>query len=234
MIRKRIRHTCGKKRKTISNWAGKLKDVPCFLVGCGPSLSDQQVRMIDGLFSIGINSAYQKVDPTILMWQDIEFWYQVKRDLRSIQALKYCRDTSDPSGTYYHFKLSSGPFKHTSNPMSLFGRGNTGALAFELACVLGCSPIVLLGYDCQYKGRKTDFFGTNAFHKPHTLRMCSNGLKWIHSNHTKERVEIINCSENKFFKEKYTLSEAVDMVEDKYKYTGRDLFLARLFEDIKK
>jgi len=229
MIRKKLRHTCGKNKKTVSNWVGKLKDVPCFLVGCGPSLEDHPMRLIDGLFSIGINSSYQKIDPTILMWQDPEFWYQVKRDLRNIQALKYCRDVSDPSGTHYHFILDNGVFQHIKNPMVLFGRGNTGALSFELAYCLGCNPIILLGFDCKYRGRKTDFFGVNNFHKPHTLRMCSSGLKWIHQNHERGRVKVINCSDNNIFKEKYTLKEAVDMVKDDYEYTGRDIFLSQMF-----
>ena len=229
MIKKRLRHTCSKNKKTVSNWTGTLKGIPCFLVGCGPSLDDNPIHKIDEFFSIGINSSYKKFDPTILIWQDVEFWYQVKRDLKNIHALKYCRDISDPSGTHYHFKLMNNDFKHTKNPMVLNGRGNTGALAFELAYNLGCNPIILLGFDCRYRGRKTDFFGTNTFHKPYTLKLCTNGLQWIKHNDDQKRLSVINCSDNFIFENRFSLDEAIEMVKDKYTFRGRDMFLSEMF-----
>lgn len=38
-----------------NKWAGKLKDVPCFILGNGPSLNDQDLSQLEGLFTLGIN-----------------------------------------------------------------------------------------------------------------------------------------------------------------------------------
>jgi hypothetical protein len=113
----------------------------------------------------------------------------------------------------------------------LNGRGSTGPLAYQLACVLGCNPIVLLGYDCKYRQGKTDFWGKNRFHKPHTLKNCSRGLQWIKrvADSEEHKKEVINCSDNDVFSTRISLKEAIQKTKKKYPYTSRPYLLSRLF-----
>lgn len=194
-------------RGNVGLWTKKLIDVPCFILGNGPSISNEPVKRLNDYFTIGINKAYKLIDPSILMWQDIEFWYTDRKDIAKMKCLKYCRNISDPQGKFFTFKLQGGNFQMPNNTNILHGMGATGPLAFQLACVLGCNPIILLGMDCKYQGTKTNFYGKNPFHKPHTLKMCNKGLQWI-KNFENEKT-IINCSDNSVFEDTYTLEEAL-------------------------
>jgi len=234
MIRKRLRHISAKKKKTVKQWTNKLQNLPCFITACGPSLDKMPIGRLVDFFTIGINSSYLKIDPTILIWQDIEFYYISKRDLSRLNALKYCRDTADPTGTNYLFSLSNGGYDMPKDPSRLHGRGNTGALAFQLAYVLGCDPIILLGFDCKYehnrgKGYKTDFYGINKFHNRNTLEHCRNALLWI-KKFDKKR-QIISYSRNDIFEKKFSLETIIEMVEGKYNMLGRDYFIGELFDN---
>lgn len=230
MIRKRIRYAVPQARGSCQLWRQKLAGIPCFILGNGPSLDDNPVaELLADYFTIGINKAYLKLDPTILLWQDQEFYFAEKRILPKLSCVKYCRDIADMSGHYHHFRLVCGPFQVPKTPMTLFGCGTSGPLAFELAWLLGCNPIVLLGMDCQYRDGKTDFYGKNHYHKPHTLSNCGKGLRWIKSLATERK--IINCSDNTVFPERYSLSDALDMIgyEKLNKKTGREAFVSAIY-----
>tara|TARA_Y100000310_G_scaffold275978_1_gene292797 strand:+ start:9032 stop:9364 length:333 start_codon:yes stop_codon:yes gene_type:complete len=70
---------------------------------------------------------------------------------------------------------------------------NSAAIAFQIAHILGCDPIILLGIDCCYRKGLTNFFGINKHHIPGTLINCKKAIEFMKSsNH-----EIINYSDNK-------------------------------------
>tara|TARA_Y100000310_G_C20508544_1_gene727647 strand:- start:114 stop:845 length:732 start_codon:yes stop_codon:yes gene_type:complete len=223
MIKRKIKTKVNAVAGNPARWKFKLLNTPCFLLGNGPSISGQPLHLLENHFTIGINKAFKLIDPTLLMWQDIEFWYTDHKQIRKLKAIKYCRNVSDPKSKFVHFSIRSGAFKLPNNPKTLYGRGATGPLAFQLAWVLGCNPIVLLGMDCKYQGDKTDFYGKNPFHKPHTLKNCNKGLKWIRSwagdmeeinlkqcPYTLKR-NIISCSEDDVFDKHHTLEEAIEL-----------------------
>ena len=205
-------------RKLIREWQGALQGFPAFLIGNGPSLSEvKDIHRLDGYFTIGINRPFLKdgFDPTILLWQDIELWWQEKRKVKKLKAIKFARNVCDPEQVALHFKLRGGPFLLPKNPTVLYGSGASGPLAFQVAHTMGCDPIVLLGFDCKYQGKKTNFYGKNKDHKPHTLDKCTHGLKWIKGWDEKKKTSIINCSSINVFKETNTLSEALEIVQEK-------------------
>lgn len=208
------RHIRQRRKLSVKGWRSCLTGVPAFLIGNGISLIDDvDPSLLKNRFTIGMNRCFQNkngfrgIDPTILIWQDIEMLYTERMSLSRLKAIKYCRDKSDPQGKYYHFKLTSGPFKLPETAEKLHGRGSTGPLAFQLAWVMGCNPIVLLGMDCKYRRGMTDFYGTNPHHKSHTLKDCSRGLLWVKQARSDRR--IINCSDNDVFDERLTLEEAL-------------------------
>lgn len=209
-------------KKKNKAWNGLLKDHPCFIVGNGPSASNIPYHKISNFFTIGINKAYKLIDTNILMWQDIEFWYTDRKEIVNKKSIKYCRDTADPYKKFTNFKLVSGQFKMPENNNTLYGTGASGPLSFQLASILGCNPIVFIGFDCCYKGGATNFYGKNPFHKPHTLKNCQNGLFWINS-FNKEK-EIICCSENTVFENKKSIDEAIELCLKKNKPMGFDYY----------
>jgi hypothetical protein len=227
MIRKRIRANKSKERGCTKSWHNVLVGVPAFIIGNGPSLADVDLSILeDRYFTIGINRAFYLLDPTILMWQDAELWWNHRAHISRLKALKYCRDISDPRGKCYHFKLNHGYYAMPTNPAVLYGRGSTGPLSFQLAHCLGCDPIILLGMDCKYAEGKTDFYGKNPSHKPHTLRLCSRGLVWIKKNSMGRK--IINCSDNNVFKERFTVKNVISKLDPPSSPQNRKSFIKRL------
>lgn len=208
LIRRRIRHKITRKRNRVRQWADKFTDVPCFILGNAPSLDDHPIHRVNGYFSIGINRIYKRISPTILIWQDIELYYDARKELLGLDSILFSKDTADPRNIAYHFKLLNGGYRLTQNPTVLAGRGSTAPLAFQLAHCLGCNPIILVGCDCKYRGAKTDFYGTNKDHNQNTLSNCSRGLNWIKS--FKGNREIISCSESDIFHDTMSLDQVLN------------------------
>lgn len=208
MIRKRVRSYKVGQQYNVDNWRNALLDVPAFLLGNSPSIDDYDLSVLKNSFTVGINRIFYRFDPTILIWQDSELWYNHRSDIERLKAIKYCRHYADPANRYYHFKLNNGDYRLPDSPTKLYGRGSTGPLAFQLAFLLGCNPIILVGMDCKCRNNKTDFYGNNPFHNPHTMNNCSKGLKWIKKS--KSNRQIYSTSSNDVFENYISLEEAVN------------------------
>jgi len=214
-IRRHLRYSEVRTRNSIKGWGDQLKGVPAFVLGNSPALNDEDLSSLEPFVTIGLNRAFYKIDPTILLWQDIELWFTERKKILRLNAIKVCRDTADPQNRFFHYRLRPGNFKLPESPNNLHGFGTTGPIGVQLAYALGCNPIVILGMDCVCRGHSTDFYGRNRHHKPHTLTNCRKGLKWIKKEVAPKR-EIINCSaDNEYFK--YTpLEEVVAQFTPKY------------------
>jgi hypothetical protein len=226
MIRKRIRAYKIGERGNVKSWHNALEGVPAFLIGNSPEVENLDLSVLKHHFAIGINRTFLKFDPTILMWQDAELWWSHKAEISRLKAIKFCRDVADPKNNYYHFKLTPGGFELPRHPAVLHGRGATGPLAFQLAYALGCDPIVLIGMECRYSMGRTNFYGKNPSHKPHTLCNCNRGLKWIKRCGSGRMV--INCSHNAVFSEYFDLDDVLARQDVASKTSGRDSLVARL------
>jgi len=203
------------KRYAIRSWVDRLVDVPAFIVGTGPSLNSVNLKSIQDYFSIGINRCFRKIDPTILVWQDISLWNSEYQNLHNTQSLKVSRDVSDPRKIYYNFHLKGGGYKFDpATPHILHGRGSTGPLAVQLAVAMGCRPIVLLGMDCQ-RGEQgeSDFYGENRYWTDATLQNCYDGLVFV-----KEQcpVEIHNCGHSDLWPQE-NLENVLNQLNGQYK-----------------
>ena len=233
---KRAKAIYAEKRNTVKNWKGALQGHPAFIVGCGPSLEDVSLDPLLSYFTIGINRVYQKdkFDPTILFWQDLEFWKTEHKKVPKLKAIKFTRSLTDPKDIAYHFNFKSGPFMLPISASTLYGSGASAPLSFELASALGCDPIVFLGTDCKYRKKKTNFYGVNADHKPHTLTRCTKGLNWIQAWDKKGKHKIINCSDNDILPNKMSLEDAIEYVKevcgDFGQPKGRDFYASRLMK----
>jgi len=208
----KLRKTLPRKKHiepSTTHWVNAFKKIPCFLIGNGPSLIKVNTKLLENYFTIGINRCFLKIDPSILMWQDLALWVQEKKKVSKTEAIKYCRAGSDLNSGFYYFRLSGSNAKLPSHPNTLFGRGSSGSLAFQLAYILGCDPIILVGMDCRYsESGLTNFYGKNPMHREHTLVFCKKALKWIRDE--KHGRKIINCSKNKVFEERLTVEEVIE------------------------
>ena len=194
------------------NLRGCLKNVPCFIIGNGPSLNDHDLSLIDGYFTLGINRAYLKIDPCLLIFQDDELLKDKK--LFKTKCLKLCKKYNRPHNNFFRFKLiEKYGFKISDSTKILYGNGATAPLAFQVAYALGCDPIVLLGMDCKESNGITNFYGNNKYHNSNTMKYCLSGLKWIKDNSGDKT--IINCSDNSFW-EKASLEDAINRISKKW------------------
>ena len=119
------------------NWIGRMKDIPCFLMGNAPSINNTNLSLLDDYFTIGINRIFLAYDPTILIWQDLALWTQERKRVKSTKAIKYCREASETRWGYYTFKLNGRESKLSHSTKDLYGRGSSGAIAYQFVHALG-------------------------------------------------------------------------------------------------
>lgn len=213
-------------RYKIRSWVNRLIDCPAFIIGNSPSLNDEPIHLLEDYFSIGINRCFYKIDPTILMWQDISLWNTEYHKLHSSQALKVSRDVSDPRKVYYNFHLKGNGYKFDLTSTHIFhGRGSTGPIAVQLAVAMGCRPIVLLGMDCNRgENGHSDFWGNNDHWTEATVSNCKLGLEFI-----KEQcpVEVYNCGSAVEFWPRSSLESVLDSISNIHKI-GRAAYVRRI------
>lgn len=190
----------------LSKWTNKLNKEVAFLLGNGPSISEQPLEILNNYFTIGANRIFLLYHPTVLFWQDIELWKRDRKNIMSSSSIKIARNISDPNNIAVQYRLIKGWFDFAMQADKIHGTGNTGVLMTQLAASLGCRALVLLGMDCKYEDGKTDFYGKNKDHKAYTIQMCNNAMKWLHK---KSPVPIYNCSNIDLW-EKRKLQNVID------------------------
>ena len=183
-FRKEIRHDA-------SRWKDAIKGETAFVLGNGPHLLDSDLSLIKDMFSIGTNRICRVFQPTILLWQDAELLKTDEESILLSHSIKLCRDISDTDRRFNHFSISNKQDRFGTDPSMLAMHGCSGALAVQVAAAMGANAIVLLGMDCDYSGGKTDFYGTNVDHKPHTVSCFHLAMKWVEKCCG---VPIYNCS----------------------------------------
>lgn len=176
----------------IAKWTDRLKGETAFIIGNGPSLLENDLKKLDGCFTIGINRAFRVILPTILMWQDASLYEDCYEEIKTLPCAKITLKNIDHENEFTHFSLIPGPFRFKKEPFNLYGGGCTTALAIQLAYALGCSSIVLLGCDASYKDNKTDFYGVNRNHTENTLRSFTAALNWANRECP---IPILNCGD---------------------------------------
>lgn len=181
--------------KPIEKWGNIINGVPAFLIGNSPSVSEEDLHVLDPYFTIGLNRICLIYDPTILMWQDKEVFKTSKNEILKSQAIKIAATKADPTHMFLNFNVKTGGFKIPKKIENLHGWGNTGVLSAQFAIKMGCSALVLIGMDCKYEGDKTDFYGQNKDHKPYTLKMCLNSMRWLIDN---SPIPVFNCSKGDY------------------------------------
>jgi len=214
---RRIRYSSVRQKGDVRKWKDRLAGVPVFILGNGPSLNDENIALLSNYFTIGINRSFYKLDSTILLWQDASLWFTDRRKLLETKSIKYSTIHGDPENRFLRYKIKPGKFDLPEDSTTLCGSGSSSPLAVQLAYILGCNPIVLLGCDCCSRGDDTDFYGKNKFHNSRTMDQCKVGLDWMKNEiHDKGIRRIISCSDNSVF-DREKLDTVLSKIDIKHK-----------------
>ena len=152
------------KRLKIKNnmWANRR----CFIIGGGPSLKNFDFSLLKNELVIGVNRAYEKIEPTIIFGADRQFFQwanegkfgeeSLKRwnETKALKIRLYIEGDGDVKGLEKLYKINCFGAHGLSNDVEAgiaYG-GNSGYAAINLALLLGASPIYLLGYDMHPSG----------------------------------------------------------------------------------
>lgn len=185
-----------KSKFPIHSWAGRFLGETTFIIGNGPSLLENNLKLIDNFFSIGLNRAFFVMLPKILLWQDESLYKDCYNDIRKLPCAKVTKESVDFENVFTHFVLQHGCFSFGKDPGVLYGGGSTAALAIQMAVSMGFSSIVLLGCDCSYKDGKTDFYGENKNHTTSTVGNFLAAMEWASRECP---VEIVNCGDTPYW-----------------------------------
>jgi len=144
------------------------KDQPCYIIGGGPSLETFNWDSLRGHRVLGCNVACYH-DPQLVQWVvfgDAGFLDNHRAALEKYaltgghvvtNSNRFCKPRLAPVWLKRMKKLSRG-----LGLDRLGWNGNTGAVAINLALLLGANPIYLLGYDMQMIKGKANYH--NAYH----------------------------------------------------------------------
>ena len=136
---------------------GAWKGRRCFIIGGGPSVKKLDLGLLRGEMTIGINRAYELLDPSILFGVDGQMWGWVeqgklgeesKRKFNAYRGYKVWMALHRvfPPDFYLIDVDGDGGYKIGTTGRLAF-KNNSGYGAINLAAALGANPIYLLGFD---------------------------------------------------------------------------------------
>jgi hypothetical protein len=130
----------------------KHEGQPVFILGCGWSLNEIDLEMLDPYTSIGVNRVVYAYHPTYWMFTDRplvkEFGKEI--DLRIINSQIICWENAKYNGdgvlTYSQSKVRKPERMEPEYNGLMFGN-TTSYMALHLAYIMGADPIVFCGLD---------------------------------------------------------------------------------------
>ena len=192
---------------------GDWKAERCFIVGGGPSLRKYNFAKLNKRLSvektIGINRAFQFFpDVKINIMSDKSFYYGLTRldhakyksarDYANYKGIKVWVDMINYHMDNCYYLNFLGRDGITTTTSGVYAHAHTGYSAINLAIVLGCTPIYLLGFDlCKDKQKHTHYHDYPTGHRPEeSWDVFAQGFvaleKYI--NRLKDPPDIINLS----------------------------------------
>ena len=198
--------------ETVKTWQYSKTGVPCFIIGTAPSVLDltlAEASQVNNEFVIGINAAFLYFNTDIILWLDDEFWEEFHEPLKARDCIKLNQLEEDPENNIFtlHINHKEEGYhipKDFDDVQANIIRMNSAAIAFQVAVLFGCSPIIMLGFDCGYRDGMTNCYGNNPAHDEETLPNCLAAARFIRDS----GFRVINCSDNNEFSKRWTITEA--------------------------
>jgi len=198
--------------KTSCFW----KDKTVFIIGGGSSLKGFDWSLLHAKHVIGCNDAYQLGD-----WVDIccfgdSKWYRSHRGkLEMFKGLTVTwRDEFEDEPDV--MVLKGRPRELALEPDRIGWNTNTGALAINLAVKLGCTTIILLGFDMKLGNNGSSNWYKNLLDKPNEelFKKFHKGFECLKAEMKKKvpDVQVLNANPDSNLNSfpKITLEEALE------------------------
>lgn len=200
----------------------KIWDGTCFVLGGGPSLNDINLDLIKDRRVIGVNNAYgdcirNASGETIRYeprdWVDVCFfgdarwhgWH--KKWLKTFPGLivtlhDHMHGTAGVLGTEKARKhRNEVPYGISDNPRYVSWNKSSGAAAINLAYLLGCKKIVLLGYDMRRVDDQPNWHTDHPSPNKNPYERFLKPFPYIAKDAKKLGIEIINATPESALKE---------------------------------
>ena len=128
------------------------------VIGTGPSLTDEQVRIAKHFRTFGVNKAFQ-FDPDVLVGCNHQFWDYYWPDVEGLRCHKW---TTRPEleGKYQGLNYIREEWIDglSTNKDYIAAHHGSGPQAVNIAYHYGCEIILLIGWDMRHKGDR-HYFG---------------------------------------------------------------------------
>jgi len=153
----------------ITSLSGLFQNIPCFLVGAGPSLTknvDLLKRANHRALIFSANAAFNRLNEEGVQPQitGVLEGSDVSHHLKGMKGISQTYLAVEACGNPRHFQIESkGRFVFHSQKWSaeLLGKsvflpngGHVGSAGFTMAVLLGCNPLLLVGQDLAFEGDK--------------------------------------------------------------------------------
>lgn len=141
--------------KNYSFLNNSLKGVPCAVIGSSIAAQGLNYSELSKIKTICVNHTIEDYPSSdMLLFQDLRFLRKTTFDVSSYQGAIFTSNTNpygrndDNDQKIVYFK----PLKNSVNPSLDFNRGvftrkSSGVCALNVAIILGCNPIYLIGMD---------------------------------------------------------------------------------------
>jgi len=186
-------------------WRGQ----PVFIVCGGPSLRGFDWTELEGRLVIGVNKAYEVIDPAILFAMDQDFVIEADagqygdeshQKWRALKATKVFYRQWDTLKEWWHVDRSGQPAMPKSLTDGFPDANNSGMGALLLAAAMGADPIYLLGLDMHgdpATGKQVHFHGGYG-PRQHPNNVYPRMIEQFNAYAAAllQRVQIYNCNPN--------------------------------------
>ncbi|MBN2532498.1 MAG: motility associated factor glycosyltransferase family protein [Spirochaetales bacterium] len=181
-----IRHLAEKPGITLLH--NSFKDLPCLVLASGPSLDDVLPFLPElkkKMVVISVDTSLKAcldhgVEPDFLIIVDPQYWNTRHLDWTKPQKPFLVSESSTHPRVFRFLKLK-GFFASSFFPLGQFfesiagekgkigAGGSVATAAWDLARILGASPVVMAGLDLGFPGKKTHFHGAYFEQTFHTI-----------------------------------------------------------------
>ena len=124
-----------------------------FIIGTGPSLSDDQLQAVAPYRKFGVNNAFQWCDLDVHLACNIEWWNHYHADIKPHNCDKWTWDSD--TAKKYGINYIQGRWGEglSTDQNYIYYHHGAGPQMVNLALHYGCEVIALLGWDMHYPGK---------------------------------------------------------------------------------
>lgn len=199
--------------KDYSSLNNCLKDKPIAVIGSSITAKDLDFMAVRKIKTLAVNHAIEKFPlADMLLFQDMRFLRKTAFNLDAYKGYIFCSNTNpygrkqpDKKNICYFKPIQSGQNPSTDINRGVYTRKSSGVCALNVALIMGCNPVYLIGMDTpkdfneNYKDGEQLHIMKNYGGAPNTKQALddyTNIAKALFSKFAVYGPKIINVCEN--------------------------------------